>query len=124
MNVALSPLNAEDLKVYACLQCRSNLKAIADNLVCGNCGNMDLPLPARTQIPSCFVSELSFRLPCPSLTRQAQKEFGVPCRGERGCNSWPLFLTHSPASDFYSTWLIQRPAGPHTYFFWFSWVVR
>src|SRR5579864_2038300 len=73
--------------------------------------------PARTQIPSCFASELSFRLPCSSLTRQAQKEFGAPCRVERACNSWPLSLSHSPASDFYSTWLIRCRAGPHTYFF-------
>src|SRR5712692_9713458 len=73
--------------------------------------------PARTQIPSCLASELSFRLPCPSLTSQTQKEFGAPCRGERGCNSWPLFLSHSPAWDFYSTWLIRCRAGPHTYFF-------
>ena len=36
---------------------------------------MDLPPPARTQIPSCLASELSFRLPCSSLTWQAQKEF-------------------------------------------------
>src|SRR4029077_6391002 len=78
---------------------------------------MDLPPPARTQIPSCFASELSFRLPCSSLTWQAQKEFGAPCRVERGGNSWPLSLSHSPASDFYSTWLIRCRAGPHTYFF-------
>src|SRR5260370_1966098 len=73
--------------------------------------------PARTQIPSCLASELSFRLPCPSLTSQTQKEFGAPCRGERGCNSWPLFLSRSPASDCYLTWLIRPPAVPHTYFF-------
>jgi uncharacterized protein YbaR (Trm112 family) len=34
----INPMNAEDLKVYACPQCRSNLKATAGSLECANCG--------------------------------------------------------------------------------------
>lgn len=38
MNAALNPMNAEHLKVYACPQWRSNLKATAGSLECANCG--------------------------------------------------------------------------------------
>jgi uncharacterized protein YbaR (Trm112 family) len=38
VNAALSLMNAENLKVYACPQCRSNLKATAGSLECANCG--------------------------------------------------------------------------------------
>jgi SAM-dependent methyltransferase len=38
VNAATSPMNAEDLKVYACPQCRSNLKATAGSFECASCG--------------------------------------------------------------------------------------
>lgn len=52
MNAALSPMNAEDLKVYACPRCRSNLKATAGSLECANCGKS---YEIRDGIPTSYL---------------------------------------------------------------------
>jgi SAM-dependent methyltransferase len=56
VNAALSPMNAEDLKVYACPQCRSNLKATAGNLECTNCGKS---YEIRDGIPDFLLEDLA-----------------------------------------------------------------
>jgi TonB family protein len=80
-------------------------------------------VPHRSEHVVALTRQLLLLLSCaehaPHLFCKLGKNLGQNAVGSTVANSCKPSFSRSPASDSYSTWPIQGPAGPYTSFSWF-----